>query len=101
MALVAHPPSRIAFHCDLPALSGGETTLLNSGELLRRCRLVSPQFVARLQAEGLLYHRNLSKEDDPTSAQGRGWMSTYAADGLQETAEAASAFHRQLCILPF
>ena len=44
----------------------------------------------RLQEEGLLYHRTLSKEDDPTSAQGRGWISTYAlADGKQETAEAA------------
>ena len=29
MALVAHPPSRIAFCCDVPALTGGETTLLH------------------------------------------------------------------------
>jgi hypothetical protein len=89
MALVSTPPSRIAFYCDVAAQSGGETSLLHSGELYRRVRLVSPAFAARLDAEGLLYLRTLSEQDDPTSAQGRGWRSTYAADGQRGTAEDA------------
>ena len=90
MALVAAPPSRIAFFCDVAAQSGGQTSLLHSGELYRRASLVSPQFMGRLRQEGLLYHRTLSKEDDPSSAQGRGWVSTYAAaDGERASAEAA------------
>jgi hypothetical protein len=46
-----------------------------------------PAFAARLAQEGLLYRRVLSEEDDPASAQGRGWKSTYAA--TREAAEAA------------
>lgn len=90
MALVASPPSRIAFFCQLPAASGGETSLLHSQELYRRALLVSPQFMARLAAEGLLYKRTLSREDDPSSAQGRGWLSTYAADGHERASVEAA-----------
>ena len=88
MALVAKPPSRIAFFCDVPAPSGGETSILLSTALYRRFGAVRPAFVERLHAEGLLYHRVLSEQDDPSSAQGRGWRSTYnAAD--RDTCEAA------------
>ena len=79
MALVAQPPSRIAFFCDTPSPTGGETSILLSTALYARVAAARPAFVERLRAEGLLYHRVLSEEDDPTSAQGRGWRSTYNA----------------------
>lgn len=87
MALVASPPSRIAFFCERPAASGGETSILLSGELCARVAARVPEFCERLEAEGLVYHRVLSEEDDAASAQGRGWKSTYAA--TKESAEAA------------
>ena len=85
---MARPPSRIAFFCDVPAAGGGETSILLSTALYARVRAARPEFVDRLHREGLLYHRVLSEHDDPTSAQGRGWRSTYNADD-RATAEAA------------
>ena len=88
MVLVKSPPSRIAFYCDTPAASGGETSILVSGAVARRVAAERPAFAARLAAEGLLYRRVLSEADDAASAQGRGWKSTYAAT-TREEAEAA------------
>ena len=87
MVLVKSPPSRIAFYCDTPAASGGETSILVSGAVAARVAQERPAFAARLAQEGLLYRRVLSEEDDPASAQGRGWKSTYAQ--TRDTAEAA------------
>ena len=88
MALVKSPPSRIAFFCDVPAASGGETSVLLSGAVAARVAAARPAFAARLAAEGLLYRRVLSEQDDAASAQGRGWRSTYAA-ATRKDAEAA------------
>ena len=92
MALVKAPPSRIAFFCDVPAApgGGGETSILLSGALAARVAAARPAFVARLRSEGLRYSRVLSEHDDPSSAQGRGWRSTYNATTRAE-AEAAMA----------
>ncbi len=88
MALVPSPPSRIAFFCDVPPASGGETSILLSGALHAAVAAARPAFVARLAAEGLRYRRVLSEADDAASAQGRGWKSTYGA-ATREQAEAA------------
>ena len=87
MVLVKSPPSRIAFYCDTPAAAGGETSILVSGAVAARVAQERPDFAARLAREGLLYRRVLSEEDDPASAQGRGWKSTYAL--TRDAAEAA------------
>ena len=88
MALVASPPSRIAFFCETPAAAGGETSTLLSGAVAAAVAASRPAFAARLRAEGLRYSRVMSEHDDASSAQGRGWRSTYAA-GSREEAEAA------------
>ncbi|CAI0423456.1 unnamed protein product [Linum tenue] len=36
-----------------------------------------PEFVERLEEEGLVYNRVMGEEDDPSSAIGRGWKSTF------------------------
>jgi len=87
MALVKSPPSRIAFYCETPAATGGETSILVSGTLAKRVAAARPDFAARLAAEGLRYRRVLSEHDDAASAQGRGWRSTYGA--TRDEAEAA------------
>ena len=91
MVLVKSPPSRIAFYCDTPAASGGETSVLLSGALYRRVAAARPAFTARLAAEGLVYRRVLSEADDAASAQGRGWRSTYAAASRAEAEDAMRA----------
>ena len=60
MALVPEPPSRIAFFCELPPASGGETPILLSSELYDRVLAEAPEFVEKLQSLGLVYSRVLS-----------------------------------------
>jgi hypothetical protein len=60
MALTVAPPSRIAFFCDVPPVSGGETPLLHSAELYDRVAFELPEFVEKLLARGLQYTRVLS-----------------------------------------
>lgn len=60
MALVASPPSRIAFFCELPPASGGETPLLHSAELYDRVAAELPEFTEKLISRGLQYSRVLS-----------------------------------------
>jgi hypothetical protein len=91
MVLVPQPPSRIAFFCDVPAASGGETSILLSGALHARVAAARPDFLARLQARGLRYSRVLSEQDDAASAQGRGWRSTYAAETRAQAEDAMRA----------
>jgi hypothetical protein len=88
MALVASPPSRIAFFCDVEPAEGGETSTLLSGAVAAAVQAARPAFAARLRAEGLRYSRVMSEHDDASSAQGRGWRSTYVAS---DTADAEAA----------
>ncbi|CAI0423420.1 unnamed protein product [Linum tenue] len=39
-----------------------------------------PEFVDKLEEEGLLSNRVLAEEDDPSSAIGRGWKSIFSTN---------------------
>lgn len=62
--------------------------MLLSGCVAARVRAELPWFAARLEAQGLLYHRALSEHDDASSAQGRGWRSTYNASSRDDAERA-------------
>lgn len=87
MALVASPPSRIAFFCDLPPASGGETPLLHSAELYARVAAELPAFTETLLAKGLQYSRVLS---DGCGVNGN--LSLPEGITLDGTAEATAPF---------
>ncbi|CAI5506201.1 unnamed protein product [Closterium sp. Naga37s-1] len=84
MAQVPEYPTRLFFFCETPPATGGETPILPSCELTRRLALKHPSFVAQLRAKGLLYVRVLPEVDDPSSAIGRGWKSTFLTDNKEE-----------------
>jgi len=77
-------PGHLYFSCQLPAKSGGETSLVGSWVVLEELRAKHPGFVAAVEEKGLRYIRVLSEEDDPSSAIGRGWKSTYWTDSKEE-----------------
>lgn len=85
MAQVPHPPHYILFYCDLPPASGGETPIVRSHLVYRFAAERYPDFMARVEALGVRYIRVLPEDDDPTSAIGRSWRSTY---GVETRAEA-------------
>ncbi|CAI5977263.1 unnamed protein product [Closterium sp. NIES-64] len=83
-------PTRLLFFCQVPPATGGETPILPSCELTRRLAVKHPSFIAQLRAKGLLYVRVLPEEDDPSSAIGRGWKSTFLTDSREEAEEKAA-----------
>ncbi|KAF3765024.1 syringomycin biosynthesis enzyme-like protein [Cryphonectria parasitica EP155] len=71
-------PGTLFFYCMKPALEGGETPIVLSNLVYERIRAEFPTFVQELEEKGVRYVRVLPKEDDPSSAIGRGWKSTFA-----------------------
>eukprot|EP00475_Leptophrys_vorax_P043835 TRINITY_DN8560_c0_g1_i1.p1 TRINITY_DN8560_c0_g1~~TRINITY_DN8560_c0_g1_i1.p1 ORF type:complete len:385 (-),score=9.23 TRINITY_DN8560_c0_g1_i1:286-1440(-) len=100
MAQVPEYPHHLFFFCDVPPAAGGETPLLPSCELTRRLAAKHPAFVDALRAKGLRYVRVLPETDDPTSAIGRGWKSTFLTEDKGEAAEKASKLNVTLEWLP-
>lgn len=92
MAQVPSPPTHLFFFCETPAGEGGETPILESAEVVRRMESLHPQFMRELESSGVMYLRNMPEEDDPTSAIGRGWRSTF----LTTTRDGAEAALRDL-----
>lgn len=92
MAQTPSPPTHLFFFCETPPGTGGETPILVSNEVYRRLKLKNPEFVTQLETFGVKYVRYLPEYDDPTSAIGRGWRSTF----LTETKEGAETALKKL-----
>ena len=83
MAQVPSFPSKVFFQCETPPTTGGETPVLPSWEICARLEAKHPDFIRKLAA-GVRYIRVMPGEDDPSSAIGRGWKSTYATQNRDE-----------------
>jgi alpha-ketoglutarate-dependent taurine dioxygenase len=79
MAQVPEPPDHVIFYCDVPPAAGGETPIVLSNQVYRFASERYAAFLRRVEALGVRYTRVLPEEDDPTSAIGRSWRSTYQA----------------------
>lgn len=77
MAQTPNPPTHLMFFCQVPPKTGGETPILVSTEIYEKTFEAYPQEMGRIEELGVRYIRVLPEEDDPTSAIGRGWKSTY------------------------
>ncbi|KAH6832109.1 2-oxoglutarate and oxygenase superfamily protein [Perilla frutescens var. hirtella] len=76
-ACIPEHPGKLFFFCEEEAASGGETPILLSYVVYEKMKEKYPDFVKRLEKVGLLYTRIMGEEDDPSSAIGRGWKSTF------------------------
>lgn len=91
MAQVPKFPSYLFFYCDLPAQEGGETPICLSNVVYERIKQEEPEFVDKLSKLGVRYTRILPDGDDPSSAIGRGWQSTYLTNIREEAEEKCRA----------
>ncbi|MEO1731485.1 MAG: TauD/TfdA family dioxygenase [Pseudomonadota bacterium] len=73
-------PSKLFFYCEIAAQHGGATPLCRSDWVLERLQEQSPEFVARLEAEGVRYTNVMPGSDDAGSGQGRSWRSTLSVE---------------------
>ena len=84
MAQVPTYPGKIYFYASVPAKAGGQTPLLRSDFLYQRLCAKFPEFMQKVEREGLVYTRVLPTEDDPSSPIGRGWKSTFQTTDFAE-----------------
>ncbi|CAI0423408.1 unnamed protein product [Linum tenue] len=80
MTYAAEYPKKLFFFCEVAPGSGGETPLVLSHVVYERMRDKYPDFVERLEKEGMVSRRVMGEEDDPSSAIGRGWKSMFSTD---------------------
>lgn len=88
MAQTPHPPTHLYFFCENPPSSGGETPILVSNEIYRLIAEKYPEEMKMIESIGVKYVRIMPRDDDPTSAIGRGWRSTFLCDSKEEAEEA-------------
>lgn len=69
-------PSKLFFYCEIAEMTGGATPLCRSDWVMDRLIAAAPEFVARLEAEGVRYTNVMPGADDAGSGQGRSWRST-------------------------
>ncbi|MEO1047642.1 MAG: TauD/TfdA family dioxygenase [Pseudomonadota bacterium] len=79
-------PSKLFFYCEIAEMTGGATPLCRSDWVMDRLAEEAPEFVARLEAEGVRYTNVMPGADDAGSGQGRSWRSTLSV-GTEEEAE--------------
>ena len=77
MAQVPKFPEHLMFFCEVPSKCGGETPIAYSPMVYSRIKKALPDFVEKLEEKHVRYTRILPDGDDPQSAIGRGWQSTY------------------------
>ena len=77
-------PSKLFFYCEIAPETGGATPLCRSDWVLEQLINDAPEFVARVEAEGVHYTNVMPDDDDAGSGQGRSWRSTLSADNRSE-----------------
>lgn len=77
-------PGVLFFFCLKEPSEGGETPIVLSNLVYERVKAEYPVFVEELEEKGVRYVRLLPEEDDPSSAIGRGWKSTFAVEKKED-----------------
>ncbi|WP_299194243.1 TauD/TfdA family dioxygenase [uncultured Erythrobacter sp.] len=72
-------PAKLFFYCEIAPDKGGATPLCRSDWVLDRLSEQAPEFVARIEANGVRYTNVMPGDDDAASGQGRSWRSTLSA----------------------
>lgn len=84
MAQSKSHPGTLFFYCMKPPVKGGETPIVLSNLVYERIKQEFPDFVRELEEKNVRYVRVLPENDDPSSAIGRGWKSTFAVQTKQD-----------------
>lgn len=96
LAQVPEFPAKLFFYCEVEPGNGGETPIVLSHVVYERMKEKYPEFVERLEEQGLIYTRVLGESDDPSSPIGRGWKSTFLTDDKSIAEERAAKLGMKL-----
>src|SRR6218665_876481 len=77
-------PLILFFYCDIPAKEGGETPIALSNVIYRKMLDREPDFVKRLEKDGLRYLRIAPDGDNVNLSYGKGWQSTFLSSNKEE-----------------
>jgi len=91
MAHVPNNPHILFFYCDVPAKEGGNTPLALSNVIYRKMLERDPDFVNRLEKEGVRYCRVAPNGNDASTGYGRSWQSTFFTSEKEEAEKNAKA----------
>jgi len=91
MAHLQDYPFIVFFYCDIPAKEGGNTPIALSNVVYRKMTEREPDFVKRLEKEGLRYLRVAPDGTNLSSPYGRGWQSTFSTSDKEEAEKIAKA----------
>lgn len=80
LAQTPDPPTHLFFYCEVAPSVGGETPLLISSELYYRLAVKHQEYLDHIERLGVRYVRIMPEQDDPSSAIGRGWKSTFLCE---------------------
>jgi len=92
MAHIKDWPYILFFYCDIPAKEGGNTPIAISNVIYRKMAERDPDFVRRLQDEGMRYSRVAPDKNDERNPYGRTWQSTCYTSNREEAVKNAKAF---------
>ena len=84
MAPIKDYPLIIFFYCNIPAKEGGNTPLALSNVVYRKMAERDPDFVNRLEKEGLRYMRVAPDGSSQNVPYGRSWQSTFFTSDRKE-----------------
>lgn len=88
LAQTPEPPTHLFFFCELAPKQGGQTPILPSGQVCIELYKLHTHWMDLIEKEGVRYVRIMSAEDDPSSAIGRGWKSTFQCDSPEDAEKA-------------
>jgi len=83
-------PSKLFFYCEIAEMTGGATPLCRSDWVMDHLIEAAPEFVTRLDAEGVRYTNVMPGNDDAGSGQGRSWRSTLSVETKEEAEQRLS-----------
>ncbi|GLJ41935.1 hypothetical protein SUGI_0868230 [Cryptomeria japonica] len=83
MAMFEDFPTKLAFYCEIAPPEGGQTAILLSHKITERMGEKHPEFVSKLEKEGLIYSTMCPAEDDPNNFL-RGWQTLYNTKDKEE-----------------
>lgn len=81
----------LAFWCDVPPQSGGNTPVARSDVLLARIASEKPDFLAAVRARKVRYVRRIESRATVDTRYQRGWEDMFQADTREEAERAARA----------
>lgn len=84
LAQTPKTPNYVLFYCQLPAQTDGETPVVYSPVVYDQLSERFPEFMKKVEAQGVIYSRTMTRHDRPYSAIGRGWQATFKVDSRSE-----------------